>query len=92
MDKKDFIDIVRSMTDVSRSTAERTVDAVLSAMSRALEEKGEVRLTGIGRLYTILRKPYTISNSLTGNGKQEVPASWTVKLSVSGKIRELLNR
>jgi nucleoid DNA-binding protein len=92
MVKQDFVNIVMTSAGCTRKKAENAVDALLDAMARALEEHGEVRLTGIGKMYSILRKPFTVTNRLTGNEERQIPATRTVKFNVSGRIKERLNR
>ena len=74
MNKNDLIDAVAERTSLAKSDATRAVDAVLGAVTDALQRGDVVALSGFGTFATKARAARTGRNPRTGE-PIEIPAS-----------------
>ena len=70
MNKSDLIDAVADAADISKMSATRAVDAVISAIGEALKAGDTVTLAGFGSFQAKVRPARTGRNPKTG---EEVP-------------------
>ncbi len=90
MNKNEFIDKVADMADMSKSDAERAVNAVLDAISNALKSGDDVRLVGFGTFSAAKRKAREGRNPRTGETIQ-IAASIQPKFSAGKGLKDALN-
>ncbi len=90
MNKNEFIDKVADMADMSKSDAERAVNAVLDAISNALKAGDDVRLVGFGTFSAAKRKAREGRNPRTGETIQ-IAASIQPKFSAGKGLKDALN-
>ena len=74
MNKNDLIDAVAERTSLAKSDAARAVEAVLAAVTEALQKGDAVTLSGFGTFATKMRAARTGRNPRTGEAI-EIPAS-----------------
>ncbi|HWJ07103.1 MAG TPA: HU family DNA-binding protein [Steroidobacteraceae bacterium] len=74
MNKNDLIDAVAERTSLAKSDAARAVEAVLAAVTEALQKGDAVTLSGFGTFATKTRAARTGRNPRTGEAI-EIPAS-----------------
>jgi DNA-binding protein HU-beta len=78
MNKSDLIDAVADAADISKMSATRTVDAVISAIGEALKAGDTVTLAGFGSFQAKVRPARTGRNPKTGEAiaiaESKVPA------------------
>ena len=70
MNRNELVDAVAGKADLSKSAANKAVDAVFDAISGALKGGGEVRLVGFGTFSVAKRKASTGRNPRTGEPMQ----------------------
>ena len=90
MNKNEFIDKVADMADMSKSDAERAVNAVLDAITNALKSGDDVRLVGFGTFSAAKRKAREGRNPRTGETIQ-IAASIQPKFSAGKGLKDALN-
>lgn len=90
MNKNEFIDKVADMADMSKSDSERAVNAVLDAISNALQAGDDVRLVGFGTFSAAKRKAREGRNPRTGETIQ-IAASIQPKFSAGKGLKDALN-
>ncbi|MBM3385324.1 MAG: HU family DNA-binding protein, partial [Betaproteobacteria bacterium] len=66
MNKSDLIEHIAQAAEISRSAAERAVDATIAAVKSSLKKGGEVTLVGFGTFYVASRGARTGRNPRTG--------------------------
>ena len=90
MNKNDLIAAVADDAGLTRAKAGEAVDAVLSAITKALGRKDEVRLAGFGTFVAAERKAGTGRNPRTGE-EMQIPASTTVRFKVGKSLKDSVN-
>ena len=90
MNKNDLIAAVADDAGLTRVKAGEAVDAVLSAITKALGRKDEVRLAGFGTFVAAERKAGTGRNPRTGE-EMQIPASTTVRFKVGKSLKDSVN-
>ena len=90
MNKNEFIDKVADMADMSKSDAERAVNAVLDAVTNALKAGDDVRLVGFGTFSAAKRKAREGRNPRTGETIQ-IAESIQPKFSAGKGLKDALN-
>jgi len=66
MNKADLVEHIARSADISRSAAERAVDALIAAVKTSLRQGTDVTLAGFGTFYVAERKARTGRNPRTG--------------------------
>jgi DNA-binding protein HU-beta len=66
VNKSDLIEHIAQSAEVSRSAAERAIDAMVAAVKSSLKKGGEVTLVGFGTFYVAHRAARTGRNPRTG--------------------------
>ncbi|MBV8574684.1 MAG: HU family DNA-binding protein [Acetobacteraceae bacterium] len=90
MNKMDLIASVADETELPRTKAAEVVEAVFSAISKALKEEQEVRLVGFGTFATAKRKAATGRNPRTGE-EIEIPESIAIKFKPGKGLKDAVN-
>lgn len=78
---KPLIDQVSSELGITKTAAERVINSTFRAILSELEDSGQARLPGIGKLVLKVRPARTARNPRTGEAV-EVPERTTVRLRV----------
>lgn len=87
MNKTELIDAVAQTTDLSKVSASKAVDAVLSAIGKSLRSGDSVVLTGFGTFSIRERPARTGHNPKTGEPMQ-IEASKTPVFKAGKTLRE----
>lgn len=90
MNKAELIAMAADKADVSKSDAEKVVDAVLGLIEGALMKGEEVKISGFGIFEKRDRASRVGTNPANGD-KIEIPASATVSFKPSKGLKEKLN-
>lgn len=87
MNKTELIDTVAQTTDLSKAAAGKALDAILSAVSKALKEGDSVVLTGFGTFSVRERPARTGHNPKTGK-PMDIKASKTPVFKAGKTFRD----
>ena len=90
MNRNELVDAVSGQADLSKSAANKAVDAVFEAITGALKEGGEVRLVGFGTFSVAQRAASEGRNPRTGE-KIKIAASKQPKFKPGKRLRDELN-
>jgi DNA-binding protein HU-beta len=90
MNKTDLIDAVVASTGISKSDGANAIDSMLNAISGALKDGDEVRLTGFGTFCVAQRKASEGRNPRTGEVIQ-IPASKLPKFKPGKALKQAMN-
>ena len=90
MNKNELIDAVASSTELKKSEATKTVDAVFDTIAGALEKGDEVRLVGFGTFSVAERAASEGRNPRTGE-KISIAASRQAKFKPGKTLKDALN-
>jgi len=66
MNKAEMIEIVARQAEISKSAAERSIDAMIGAVKASLKKGQEVSLIGFGSFYVVERAARNGRNPRTG--------------------------
>ena len=90
MNRNELVDAVAGKADLSKSAANKAVDAVFDAIAGALKGGGEVRLVGFGTFSVAQRAASEGRNPRTGE-KIKIAASKQPKFKPGKRLRDELN-
>jgi DNA-binding protein HU-beta len=90
VNRNELVDAVAGKADLSKSSANKAVDAVFDAITGALKGGGEVRLVGFGTFLVARRAASEGRNPRTGE-KIKIAASKQAKFKPGKRLREELN-
>ena len=90
MNKADIIDHIATSAEVSKSAAERAVDALVGAVKTSLKKGGMVTLVGFGTFYVGKRQARTGRNPRTGETLQ-ISASRVPKFRAGKALKDAIN-
>ena len=90
MNRNELVDAVAGKADLSKSSANKAVDAVFDAITGALKGGGEVRLVGFGTFSVARRAASEGRNPRTGE-KIRIAASKQAKFKPGKRLRDELN-
>ena len=90
MTKSEFVDQVASRADLSKSDAEKAVNAALETIKDALTRGSDVTLTGFGKFHVTDRSARQGVNPATGE-KIQIAASKAAKFSPASGLKNKLN-
>ena len=91
MNKSDLIEKVAGQASLSKSDAERAVNAFIGVVEGAVSSGDKVTLPGFGAWSRTQRAARTGRNPRTGAPVQ-IPASKAVKFSVGADFKKMVNR
>jgi DNA-binding protein HU-beta len=66
MNKAELVDAIANEADISKASAERTIDAAIAAIKATLKKGGTVTLVGFGTFHVAKRAARTGRNPRTG--------------------------
>ena len=90
MNKSGLIDHIAIAADVSKATASRTVDALISAVARTLKNGEPLVVSGLGTFYVALRSARTGRNPRTGMAIDIKPAK-VPKFRAGKRLKDMIN-
>ena len=90
MNKSELIDAIAEEADISKASAARALDAVLSGISRSLQDGEPVILVGFGTFTVRERSARTGRNPQTGETIQ-ISASRAPAFKAGKALKEALN-
>ncbi|MCE3285647.1 MAG: transcriptional regulator [Steroidobacteraceae bacterium] len=90
MNKNDLIDAVAERTSLAKSDAARAVEAVLGAITEAMQKGDAVTLSGFGTFATKSRAARTGRNPRTGE-PIEIPASKVPGFKAGKGLKDAVN-
>jgi DNA-binding protein HU-beta len=90
MNKADMIEQIAQAAEISKSAAERAVDALVTAVKTSLKKGEEVTLVGFGTFLVGARKARTGRNPKTGE-TINIPASKAPKFRAGKALKDAIN-
>ena len=90
MNKNELVDAIAASTGLSKSDGANAIDGMLNAISGALKDGDEVRLTGFGTFSVAQRKASEGRNPRTGEIIQ-IPASKLLKDKPGKILKQAMN-
>ncbi len=90
VNKNDLVAAVSVSAELSKSDAQRAVDAVFDQIGEALKASSEVRIVGFGTFSVANRKASSGRNPRTGEPIQ-IPASRQPKFKAGKALKEAVN-
>jgi len=90
VNKADLIEQIAQAAEISKSAAERSVDALVSAVKTSLRKGEEVTLVGFGTFYAGVRNARTGRNPRTGEAV-EIKAAKLPKFRAGKALKDAIN-
>ena len=90
MNKADLIEQIAQSAEISKSAAERSVDALINAVKTSLRKGEEVTLVGFGTFYAGARAARTGRNPRTG-APVEIKAAKLPKFRAGKALKDAIN-
>ena len=90
MNRNELVDAVAGKSDLSKSNANKAVEAVFESITVALKGGNEVRLVGFGTFSVARRAASEGRNPRTGE-KIQIAASKQAKFKAGKRLRDELN-
>jgi DNA-binding protein HU-beta len=87
MTKADLVAAIASDANLTKTDAEKALNAFLGNVTKALKTSGKLTLTGFGTFSVTNRKARTGRNPQTGE-KINIPASTTVKFKPGKALKD----
>ncbi|MFT8718294.1 HU family DNA-binding protein [Acetobacter sp.] len=90
LNKQELVSVVADDVDLPKAKAAEVVDAVFSAIEKALKNGQEVRLVGFGSFVTAHRKATKGRNPRTGE-EIDIPASTSVRFKPGKTLKDAVS-
>ena len=90
MNKAEMIDEIAQAAEISKSAAERAIDALVGAVKSSLKKGDDVTLVGFGTFYASARAARTGRNPRTGEALQ-IAASRVPKFRAGKALKDAIN-
>lgn len=90
MNKKEFVSAIAEKVDMTKSDAEKALDAFVEIITETLEKNGVVRLVGFGTWSVNSRKASHGRNPRTG-ASLNIPASKLPKFKAGKGLKDAVN-
>jgi DNA-binding protein HU-beta len=90
LNKADMIEQIAQAAEVSKSAAERAVDALVAAIKTSLRKGDDVTLVGFGTFYAASRKARTGRNPRTG-AAVSIAAAKVPKFRAGKALKDAIN-
>ena len=88
MTKQEFVERVSQKSGLGRREAAEAVDAVIDAITDALQNREEVAFTGFGKFSTQHRAARQGVNPRNPSQKVQIPAAWVPKFSAGSSLKQ----
>ena len=89
MNKAELIEKVAKATDQTKAQTERTLDATIETIRKAVKKGDEVKLVGFGTFTKQKRKARKGRNPQTGK-EIKIPAAWYPKFRPGSEFKSML--
>jgi DNA-binding protein HU-beta len=90
VNKAEMIDEIAQAAEISKSAAERAIDALVGAVKTSLKKGDDVTLVGFGTFYASARAARTGRNPRTGEALQ-IAASRVPKFRAGKALKDAIN-
>jgi len=90
VNKAEMIEHIAQSAEISKSAAERAIDAVVAAIKASLKKGGEVTLVGFGTFYASSRAARAGRNPRTGE-PLNIPAARVPKFRAGKALKDAIN-
>ncbi len=90
MNKADLIEEIAQSAEVSKSAAERAIDALVAAVKKSLKKGDTVTLVGFGTFYANRRAARTGRNPRTG-AAVSIPAASIPRFRAGKALKDAIN-
>lgn len=90
MNKQELIASIATDCGLSKSDADKTVNAIFDKITNVLKSQGQVRLVGFGTFGTSRRKASTGRNPRTGESIQ-IPSTVRPKFTAGKALKDAVN-
>ena len=90
MNKKELVAMMAELSNQSKASCEKSVDAFMAAVTDALKKGDDVRLVGFGIFYAVKREATTGRNPRTGAAIQ-IPESIQPKFKAGKSLKDDIN-
>lgn len=90
MNKKELVAMMAELSNQSKASCEKSVDAFMVAVTDALKKGDDVRLVGFGIFYAVKREATTGRNPRTGVAIN-IPASVQPKFKAGKSLKDDIN-
>lgn len=90
MNKKELVAMMAELSTQSKASCEKSLDAFMEAVTKALKNGDDVRLVGFGIFHSAARKATTGRNPRTGEEIQ-IPASNQPKFKAGKSLKDEIN-
>ena len=90
MNKKELVAMMAELSSQTKATCEKSLDALMESVSKALKNGDSVRLVGFGMFYPAARKATTGLNPRTRE-KIKIPASVQPKFKAGKGLKDSVN-
>jgi len=91
MNKSELIDTISAEADISKAAADRALNSMIAAVTRAVTRGDRVTLVGFGTFYSSKRAARAGKNPRTGE-KIKIAAATVPKFSAGAAFKESVNR
>ena len=91
MNKSELIETVSGDADISKAAAERALNSVVEAITKAVTKGDRVTLVGFGTFYSSKRAARTGKNPRTGE-KIKIAAATVPKFTAGAAFKDQANR
>ena len=91
MKKEELITFVSESADITKKSAEDTINAAIEGITSALEKGDSISLIGFGSFKVVDRAAREGRNPSTGE-KMQIPASKGVKFTSGAGLKERVNK
>lgn len=91
MNKSELIEVVSADADISKAAAERALNSMIEAVTKAVSKGDRVTLVGFGTFYSSKRAARTGKNPRTGE-KIKIAAATVPKFSAGAAFKLAVNR
>lgn len=90
MTKADLVEQIANEAEISKATAEKSIQALITSIKKTLKKGGKVTLVGFGTFSLSKRKARKGRNPKTGE-TIDIKASKTAKFTAGKSLKDYLN-
>lgn len=92
LNKENLVLELKERTGFTLDASEKAVTALLALIKDEILDGGEVKLNGLGTLYTRVRAPYLANNPQNPGEKVEVPETIVPAFRAYDSLKDALNK
>ena len=90
MNKKDYVTVISTKTQMPRNEVEAIIDASHEIIVESLQKGEDIKLSGFGTFYSLKRSSRQGRNPKTGE-QVKIPEKLVIKFKVGKTLKELIN-